>query len=323
MNIDESPRPEPLGVGLLFNPALPEILERRPDAVDFLSVAPDVLQIDQGRGRRVLPAAFGRGRFADVEALTDVVEALARAWPVVAHGVGLSIGSPGPLDAAYLRRMCAWTERLRLRWFGEHLSFFRLPRGATAAHEAGLAAPLPLDFPVLRAVARKAARVRAALGVPFLLENGVAYVRPVDDDLEEWEFLNRLAAHRSAGVLLDLHNLYVNARNHGFDADEYLDRLDMRNVVEIHLAGGDELGGMYTDAHSGAVPEAVWSLLDRALPRATRLRGVTFEFHESCLPRLGVDGVVEQLTRAREHLARAEHPAARPAAATVGPRPTN
>jgi len=291
----------PLGVGLLFNPAVPDVLERRPEAIDFVGVVPDILQIDQGP-RRDPASVLGRERFVEIEALVDIVDEVARSWPLVAHGVGLSIGSPGKLDRAYVARMRWWVERLGLVWFSEHLSFFRLPRNSTSAHEAGLAAPLPLDRAVLKAVARKAATVQRRLGVPFLLENGVTYVRPHDYELEEPAFLGELARQSGAGLLLDLHNVYVNARNLGFDAMGFVEELDTSRVIEVHLAGGDMLAGMYTDAHSGAVPEAVWELLDRLLARAPALRAVTFEFHESCLPRLGVDGVVEQLARAREAL---------------------
>lgn len=294
-----------LGAGVLFNPSVPEVLTHRPEAIDYVSIVPDILQIDQGRGR-VRSPVLGPERFVAIEQLVDIVDEVATQWPIVAHGVGLSIGSPGRVDAAYLARMRWWVERYRLVWFSEHLSFFRLPRNSTAAHEAGLAAPLPLDRDVLRAVARKAAAVQAALGVPFLLENGVTYVRPVNYEIEEPAFLGELARAGGCGLLLDLHNVYVNAWNLGFDAARFVDEIDASRVVEVHVAGGDVLHGMYTDAHSGAVPEAVWGLLDRLLARADSVRAVTFEFHESCLPKLGLGGVTEQLMRAREALARSD-----------------
>jgi hypothetical protein len=294
-----------LGAGVLFNPSVPDVLTHRPEAIDYVSIVPDILQIDQGRGRARSPV-LGPERFVAIEQLVDVVDEVATQWPIVAHGVGLSIGSPGRVDAAYLARMRWWVERYRLVWFSEHLSFFRVPRNSTAAHEAGLAAPLPLDRDVLRSVARKAAAVQAALGVPFLLENGVTYVRPVDYELEEPAFLGDLARLGGCGLLLDLHNVYVNAWNLGFDAARFVDEMDVSRVVEVHVAGGDLLHGMYTDAHSGAVPEAVWALLDRLLARAPSVRAVTFEFHESCLPKLGLGGVTEQLMRAREALGRSD-----------------
>jgi uncharacterized protein (UPF0276 family) len=290
-----------VSVGLLHNPHVPRVLARAPYAVDHLSIVPDVLQVDRGP-RRNRPAP---GRFLDVEAVAEPVLGLARDWPMVGHGVGLSIGSPRPLDRAYLRRMRGWVERLGLHWYSEHLSFFRLRRGATAAHEAGLACPLPYDRPVLAAIARRAAAVQAALGVPFLLENGVSYVAPVDDDLDEPGFLNGLVQRAPVGLLLDLHNLHVNATNLGLDAAAMVDAIDGAAVREIHVAGGDTLLGYYTDAHSGAVPEPVWQLLRRLLPRLPALAAITFEYHESVGDRLGVDGVLAQLDRARDELARA------------------
>lgn len=300
----------PIAVGLMYNPEVPRVLDRAPEAVDLLSITPDVLQVDRvhrGRAR----SASGQ-RFDDIELLVNVVEMLALDWPMVGHGVGLSIGSPRRLDRAYLRRVRDWVDRLGMLWYSEHLSFFRLANGSTAAHEAGLACPLPLDISVLKAVARRADAVQAILGVPFLLENSVSYVQPVEDDLDEIEFLNGLCARSQASLLLDLHNLHVNAQNHGFDAAVAVESLNAAAVTEIHVAGGETLLGMYTDAHSGAVPEAVWLLLRRLLPRLTRLRAITFEYHESVATRLGVDGVLAQLERAREELQRAGHRSARP-----------
>lgn len=316
-----------IAVGLLYNPEVPRVLEAAPEAVHLLSIVPDVLQIDRRRhvGRRGASAQ----RFADVEIIADIVLSLARHWPFVAHGVGLSIGSPGPLDHGYLRRMREWVERLHLLWYSEHLSFFRLPTASTAAHEVGLACPLPLDHGVLEAIARRSRAVAAAIGVPFLLENGVSYVRPVDDDYGEPEFLNRLCAASGTSLLLDLHNLYVNARNLGVSAEAALDALDLSAVLELHVAGGDMFLDMYTDAHSGAVPEPVWRLLRYALPRLTSLRAITFEYHESVAERLGVRGVLEQLARIREESERAgrcigapnrrAHPTALPEVAHVAP----
>jgi uncharacterized protein (UPF0276 family) len=100
--------------------------------------------------------------------------------------------------------------------------------------------------------------------------------------------------------LLDLHNLYVNATNHGFAAEALLDELDLRQVVEIHIAGGDEMAGFYTDSHAGPVADAVWPLLERTLRAAPWVRGVTFEYHESYAARLAEGGVARELRRARE-----------------------
>jgi uncharacterized protein len=94
-------------------------------------------------------------------------------------------------------------------------------------------------------------------------------------------------------------NLYTNARNHGFDASAFLRALNLQAVVEVHVAGGSEFAGLYTDSHAGRCPQPVWLLLEEIMPRTPNLKGITFEFHDSYFPRLGADGLQEQLTRAR------------------------
>jgi uncharacterized protein (UPF0276 family) len=117
--------------------------------------------------------------------------------------------------------------------------------------------------------------------------------------MSEPEFLNRLSHESGCGILLDLHNLYVNARNHGVSPEIFLADLDLRQVVEIHLAGGDELLGFYTDSHAGPVAPPVWDLLRDTLRAAPGVRAVTFEFHESSYPLLKIDGIRLELARAR------------------------
>jgi uncharacterized protein (UPF0276 family) len=111
--------------------------------------------------------------------------------------------------------------------------------------------------------------------------------------------LNAITAEAGCGLLLDLHNLYANARNHGFDTDAFLDQLDLSRVVEIHLAGGNEMDGIYTDSHYGPCPEDVWAMLRTVAPRALNLRAVTFEFDEEYCTDVGASGIRAQLDRAR------------------------
>jgi hypothetical protein len=121
-----------------------------------------------------------------------------------------------------------------------------------------------------------------------------------EQDYSEASFLNRLSRESGCGILLDLHNVYVNARNHGFSPELFLRDLDLSRVVELHIAGGDELLGFYTDSHAGPVALPVWDLLEATLRAAPAIRAITFEFHESSYPRLGDDGVRAELDRARD-----------------------
>ena len=118
--------------------------------------------------------------------------------------------------------------------------------------------------------------------------------------MTEPAFLNELARRTGCGLLLDLHNLYCNARNFGFDPAAFLDELDLEPVVELHVAGGNEVEGFWTDSHSGPCPEMVWDLVASVIPRARNLKAVTFEFQESYFDVLGTAGVRAALDRARE-----------------------
>ncbi len=283
----EAPR---LGVGIMANLAIASFIGT-PGAVDYLAVTPDMFWIDHG------PQAGGEGRrFADIPSWVAMLEA--SGLPMVSHHIGLSIASAIPTDRAYVAQMAVWAQRWRAHWLSEHLAFVSIAEGHGAS-AAGLALTAPFDQDVLDLAVDRARYVIDQTRAPFLLENSPYYVTFDDSDMREAEFLNRFCADSGGGLLLDLHNLYCNAVNFGVSGHRFLDELDLTAVVEVHIANGSELGGMYADSHSGAPPEPVWTLLDDLVGRAPNLRGITFEFHDSYLPRIGFDGVADVIARAR------------------------
>lgn len=285
-----------LGVGLLYNPALPAFLDSDLDSLDYLEVIPEMFWTDRGIGQA--------DRFVEIEATVAVLDAVAVERPVVVHGVGLSIGSADLFDREHVEQIARWHQRYRFPWHSDHLSFARM--GGPDGHEinAGLAVPVPYDEEVLELIASRVQTVQARVAAPFLLENNVYYIDLPEQEMSEPEFLNRLAATTGCGLLLDVHNVHTNATNHGFDPQAFVDELDLSRVVEVHIAGGNEFAGMYTDSHAGPCPEAVWELLARVVADAPRLAGITFEFHASYFPLLGSAGIRRELDRAREVWAR-------------------
>ena len=283
----EAPR---LGVGIMANLAIASFIGT-PGAVDYLAVTPDMFWIDHG------PQAGSEGRrFTDIPSWVAMLEA--SGLPMVSHHIGLSIASAIPTDRAYVAQMAVWAQRWRAHWLSEHLAFVSIAEGHGAS-AAGLALTAPFDQDVLDLAVDRARYVIDQTHAPFLLENSPYYVTFDDSDMREAEFLNRFCADSGGGLLLDLHNLYCNAVNFGVSGHRFLDELDLTAVVEVHIANGSELGGMYADSHSGAPPEPVWNLLDDLVGRAPNLRGITFEFHDSYLPRIGFDGVADVIARAR------------------------
>ena len=278
-----------LGVGLLLNPdtlASPEA----DGAYQYLEIIPDRFWLDAG------PAAETRHR--ELVRSVAALDRLAERVPIVCHSIGLSIGSASVFDAGHVEQIARWQRRYGFAWHSDHLAFSRLAEHGTEVN-AAITLPLTRDEESLALLTERIARVQARVEVPFLLENNVYFVIPPDEPYGEAEFLNALCRRSGCGLLLDLHNVHVNATNHGFAAEAFLDELDLRHVVEIHIAGGDELAGFYTDSHAGPVADAVWPLLERTLRAAPWVRGVTFEYHESYGPMLAGGGVARELHKAR------------------------
>ena len=279
-----------LGVGIMANLAIASFTGT-PGAVDYLAVTPDMFWVDRGPD-----VGGGKGRFADIPTCVAILDAAG--LPMVSHHIGLSIASAVPTDPGYVDQMAVWRERWGAHWLSEHLAFVAIAEGH-AATTAGLALTAPFDRDVLHLAVARARQVIERTQAPFLLENSPYYVTFDDSDLREADFLNQFCADSGSGLLLDLHNLYCNVVNYGLSGHRFLDELDLATVVEVHIANGSELGGMYADSHSGAPPEPVWDLLDDLVGRAPNLRGITFEFHDSYLPQIGLDGVADVIARAR------------------------
>jgi uncharacterized protein len=280
------------GVGILHNPVVTDLLPADPGMVDYVSIMPDMFWTDAGPGK---PA-----RFVELDGWTRFLDWAQGRYPLVAHSIGLSIGSVEFCDEAYVEQLASWHRRCGFLWHSDHLSFAQVRSAAGHDRHAGMAAPLPFDHDVLDMVVARLLTLRERFPTPFLVENAVSYLRFADEDMTEPEFLNALTRRTGCGLLLDLHNLYTNARNHQFDASDFLRALDLDAVVEIHVAGGAEFAGMYADSHAGPCPEPVWDLLDEVITATPNLKGVTFEFHDSYFPKLGAEGVARELGRARE-----------------------
>lgn len=283
--------PSKLGVGILYNPLLFGLLRREPDLVDYIEIIPDMFW--------TLVDRENTPRYIEHDTLIEPLMELAQRMPVVLHSVGLSIGSVELFDELHVAQIANWQRRFDSPWHSDHLSFSRI---GVSGHDqnAALSISIPYDQPLLDLVSSRVRKVQAAVRAPFLLENNVYFFDLPEQEMTEPEFLNRLCYETSCGLLLDVHNIYANARNHNFDSREFISQVDPGIVVEMHVAGGDEFQGMYTDSHCGPVSELVWEILECALQHAPDTRGVTYEFHDSYYQELKDEGVRAQLIRARE-----------------------
>lgn len=277
-----------IDVGAVYSGALVEVLCDHPDALDVVSLIPETLWHEACAG------GDPEQRYRWIPDAVEVFDAATCNHPVVFHGIGLSLGSAGPIDTAHLDQVALAAERYTPRWVSEHLAAFRVGSGHTSAH-AGVGLPIACEPATYDLLAPKLDTMQRRLGVPVLLENSAIYVEVPDTPWTEAGLLRRLCSATGCGVLLDLHNLYVNEVNLGWDAQAYLDELGLESVVEVHVAGGEFIGEWYTDAHSGAAPERVEHLLADVISRAPSLQLVTFELHESRYADLGLQGLLTQL----------------------------
>ncbi len=270
----------------MYGGSLTDFIALDTDLIESVSLTPEILWRESTSG----------SSFEWIPRAVDAFDECSRSKAIVLHGIGLSIVGEMPLDLRHLDQVCSVAERYRAEWYSEHLSAFRVGDPSRHSH-AGVGLPVPFDEATFKTVVPHVSVVVERVGLPVLIENSAIYVEVPEPDMTEATFLNRLSAEAGSGVLLDLHNLYVNESNLGWDADAYLEELELDNVIEIHVAGGEMLGGWYTDAHSGACPQRVWDLLAVVAPQAPSLRQVTFELHDSRVPVIGEDSIAEQLSR--------------------------
>ncbi len=195
------------------------------------------------------------------------LEAIRERYPLSLHGVGLSIGSPGPLDEAHLARLARVAERYQPAVVSEHLAW--------STHEGAFLndlLPLPYTEETLTRVSEHIDLVQTTLKRTMLLENPSTYVAFAETTMSETDFLRAIVRRTGCGLLLDVSNIFVSATNHGFDPDRYLAEFPLAAVGEIHLAGCaddvDDAGlPLLIDAHNSPVRDAVWRLYAEAIRR--------------------------------------------------------
>lgn len=183
-------------------------------------------------------------------------------YPLVMHGVSLSIGSTAPLDRDYLAQVKALAARIEPRWISDHLCW----TGIAGKNMHDLL-PLPYTEEALAHVVERVRTVQDILGRRILLENVSSYVTFRDSRLTEWEFLREVAIQADCLILLDVNNIHVSAVNHEFPALEYLQAIPVERVQQIHLAGHVNHGDYLIDTHDHPVPDPVWDLYAAAVRR--------------------------------------------------------
>ena len=266
------PEPCPAGVGIGWRPELASDLLRAPGAVDFVEV--------------VAETCFAQ------PAVRREAQAIAEIWPVVPHGIKLSLGSASGIDLDKARRLGALARELRAPLISEHVA---LTRGGHL--EIGHLTPLPFTRDAVAILARNVAAARRILpDIPLLLENIAWTFRWPEDAIPEGDFYQEVVKATGCDLLLDVANLYANARNAAASPSEALLSYPLDRVAMVHVAGGAFENGFYEDTHAHRVPDAVFELVERLLERTGPLP-IVLERDAQFPP---FSEVVAEVTRLRE-----------------------
>lgn len=184
-----------------------------------------------------------------------VLERIRMDAEIALHGVSLSLGGFDPLPMDHLRALRELADQLEVTLVSDHACF-----GSVGGHFGHDLWPLPFTEEAARHLADRISRVQDVLGRPFLIENVSSYVEYADSTLTEWEFLSAVSERADCHLLLDVNNVYVSSKNHGFDPRAFVRALPARRVAQLHLAGHLDCGTHLLDNHGCAVQEPVWAL---------------------------------------------------------------
>lgn len=240
-------QPPPLGVGVgLRSSHYDHILRSRPPVPWFEAVSENYMGIRGGTGGRPL----------------EMLDRVRADYPVMLHGVSLNIGSTDPLRMDYLKELKALAQRVQPTFVSDHLCW----TGVEGENLHDLL-PLPFNEETLRHVVSRVRQVQDVLGRRILLENVSSYLTFNNSDMTEWDFLNEVAARSDCGILLDVNNVYVSARNHRFNPLEYIHQVTAGRVGYMHVAGYSEAEDVLIDTHDKPVTEPVWDLYAAAVRR--------------------------------------------------------
>ena len=280
-----------IGIGLRWE-FLGELLERMPPSIDFLEISPE----NYVRRGGYYPAALG---------------SLRAGYPVLTHGLTMSIGGTDPLDEGYLRELGSFVSDLGSPWHSDHLCF-----GAAGGRVLHDLLPIAFTRAAVVRVAERIKRARDVLRVPLAIENISFYLHPGKQEIPEAEFLRLVCEAADCGLMLDVNNAFVNATNFGFDIDEWMRTVPLERVVQMHVAGGEwfdedgtpaasrghgqhqgEEGGgrVLIDTHGADGPDPVLTVFERVVAKTGPV-AVVLERDQAIPP---LDGLLAELARIR------------------------
>lgn len=259
-----------LGSGLGYRREIKEAIISAKEKIDFLEIITD--------------------QFLGPYAQLDELKTLCELFPVIPHGISLSIGSLS-LDTEYLKMIKRISDLTKSPYYSEHLAMTRVP-----GIDIGHLTPLWFTEATLTTTIRNVKRVQDELEKPLVLENVTYLFEIASSEMTQVEFFGRLVESTGCGVLLDVTNVYTNSVNHKFDPLAFIRQMPLDHIVQIHLAGGYWANGVLIDGHSEQVDQGSWELLEK-LTQMVELKGSILE-HDANFP-AQLDTLLDQVSKAR------------------------
>ena len=249
-----------------------EVLEQQPREIDWFEIISENYMIDGGK-----PLYF--------------LDKIRQDYPMVMHGVSMSIGSTDPLNLDYLKQLKTLIDRVQPMWFSDHLCW----TGVDHKNMHDLL-PLPYTEQSVQHIADRISQVQDYIGQQMLIENLSSYITYTSDAMSEWEFLSAVAERADCNLLLDVNNIYVSSFNHQFDAMEYLQGIPADRVWQHHIAGHQNTGNLIIDTHDEPIIDPVWELYEKT----AQLLGPVSTMIERDGNMPPLSEVIAELNRARE-----------------------
>jgi uncharacterized protein (UPF0276 family) len=259
-------------VGLGFRDAVRTDVFRNANQIDFLEITADHF-------------------FDPKPESNELLKLLASRFPLIPHGLGLSLGSADGLDRGYLNMLKRVVETVQPAWWSEHISFCRV-----GGIDIGHLTALPKTKATLKCLKENIRVATSEIGAPLILENITQSVEYENDTFDEASFLGEVLDENNCGLLLDVTNLYINSINYRFDAVQVLNRLPRDRIVQLHFVGFDREGDLLKDGHSHSTNLEIWQLLEEVV-RYAPVCGAILERDEQFPP---FSDILTELANMRE-----------------------
>lgn len=262
-----------LGVGIGFREPFRADIFLHQEKIDFLEITADHY-------------------FDATEKKLEELDILLQHFPLIPHGLDLSLGSAEGVDQEYLEKFAALADRVKPEWFSDHICFTR--SGGTSI---GHLAPLPFTNEAIKVLIKNIDTVKKRIDVPLILENITYMVRFPSSEMSETEFLTTVLEETDSGLLLDVTNLYINSRNFDFDWRRFLNEIPLERVVQLHFVGSHRHGHRFIDGHSHKTENEIWEVFKEVCDRCD-VKGAILERDGNFPP---FDEIVNEIETARKY----------------------